>query len=183
MLGLPHAGVEPHPPRRRPKNITFTNLQGIANAMPDAAGPPFCGKAITPLAPSYSKPPAPNKARASATLLPCYKLELPGGVRTARPVGSRCPPRVPMSPNAGTGSSLFGCQVPLQGRPIEDRGSELRHPGWSLRSSRDDPGEEEPKEQQLPHDRLFHKRLPSRVERLVTPGVARGSRCSQRGGS
>ena len=49
----------------------------------DTAGPPFCGKAITPLAAGYSKPPAPNKARASATLLPCYKLELPGGVRTS----------------------------------------------------------------------------------------------------
>jgi len=48
-------------------------------------GPAFCGKAMIPLAPSYSKPAAPSRASASATLLPCYKLELSGGVRTIRP--------------------------------------------------------------------------------------------------
>lgn len=50
-----------------------------------ATGPPFCGRAIIPMAPGYSKPLAPSNAKPSATLLPCYKLELPGGVRTTRP--------------------------------------------------------------------------------------------------
>lgn len=61
--------------------------QSAGHHLPQArtTGPPFCGKAVIPLAPSYSKPPAPSKASASATLLPCYKLELPGGVRTTRP--------------------------------------------------------------------------------------------------
>src|SRR5271169_2900188 len=35
-------------------------------------------------------------------------------------------------------------------------------------------GGRKPKEQELPHGHLFHKGLPIRVERLVTPRVARG---------
>jgi hypothetical protein len=48
---------------------------------------PFCGKGIVPMnRSSLSKPSAPSNAKSSATtLLPCYKLKLPSGMRTTRP--------------------------------------------------------------------------------------------------
>jgi hypothetical protein len=46
---------------------------------------PFCGKGIIPLDPAYSKPSAPKSTKASATLLPCYKLAVPSGPQATRP--------------------------------------------------------------------------------------------------